>query len=89
MYKQFVLKIVGAIILVTIKIEDFGFHNILFNETSYENISTYDILYKILIDAEPLRFRVHKVEELITEKILYMVPGCVTDTNFKLFSKLG
>ena len=46
-------------------------------------------MYKTLIDAEPLRFRVHKVEELITEKILYMVPGCVTDTNtnFKLFFK--
>ena len=41
MYKQFVLKIVVAIISMTIKIEDFDFNNILFNETSYENILTY------------------------------------------------
>ena len=74
---------------MTIRIEDFDFNNILFNETSYENILIYDILYKTLIDAEPLLFRFHKVEELIAAKILYMVHGCVTDSNFMLFSKLG
>ena len=38
-----------------IKIEDFDFDNVLFDEKSYENILIYGISYKTLIDPKPLR----------------------------------
>ena len=47
------------------KIEDFDFHNILLDEKSNENILVYDISYKTLIDAKPLRIRFDKVEGFI------------------------
>ena len=40
-----------------IKIEHFDFDNILLDEKSYENVSIYDISYKSLIGAKPLRIR--------------------------------
>ena len=40
-----------------ITIEDFHFSNVLINEKSYENILVYDISYKTLIGAKPLRIR--------------------------------
>ena len=44
-----------------IKIEDFDFDNILFDEKSCENIFIYDISYKTLIGAKPLCIRFDKV----------------------------
>ena len=40
-----------------IKIEHFDFDSILLDEKSYENVSIYDISYKSLIGAKPLRIR--------------------------------
>ena len=48
-----------------IKIEDFDFHNMLFDEKSYKNIVIYDILYKNLIGEKPLRIIFDKVNEYI------------------------
>ena len=42
------------------KIEDFDFNNTLINEKSYENVLIYDILYKTLTVAKPLRIRFDK-----------------------------
>ena len=44
------------------KIEDFDFNNNLLNEKSYENISIYDVSYKILIGAKPLHIMFDKVD---------------------------
>ena len=43
-----------------IKIEDFNLDNISIDGKSYENILVYNILYKTLIDAKPLRIRLIK-----------------------------
>ena len=48
-----------------IKIEDFGFDNILLDKKSYEDILIYDISYKTLICAKPLRIRFDKVDVFI------------------------
>ena len=48
-----------------IKIEDFVLGNILIDEKSYENILVYDVLYKNLIGAKPLRIRFDKVNGFI------------------------
>ena len=40
-----------------IGVEDFDFGNILLDEKSYEKILVYNISYKILIVAKPLRIR--------------------------------
>ena len=48
-----------------INIEDFYFDNILLDEKLYENILIYDISFKILIGAKPLRIRFDKVDEFI------------------------
>ena len=45
-----------------IEFEDFDLDNILIDEKSYENILVYNILYKTLIDAKPLRIRFNKVD---------------------------
>ena len=37
-----------------IKIKDFDFDNVLFDEKSYENFLVYDILYETLIGAKQL-----------------------------------
>ena len=44
-----------------IKIVNFDFDNILLDEKPYENILVYDISYKTLIGAKPLRIRFEKV----------------------------
>ena len=44
-----------------IEIEDFDFGNISIDEKSYENILLYNISYKILIGAKPLRIRFDNV----------------------------
>ena len=49
-----------------IKIKDFDFGNILLDEKSYRNILIYDISYKFLIGAKPLRVRFDKVDKFIT-----------------------
>ena len=49
-----------------IKIEDFDFDNILLVEKSYRNILIYDISYKVLIGAKPLRVRFDTVDKFIT-----------------------
>ena len=49
-----------------IKIKDFDFGNILLDEKSYRNILIYDISYKVLIGAKPLRVRFDKVDKFIT-----------------------
>ena len=48
-----------------IKIEDFNFGNILLDEKSHENILIYNISYKTLIGAKPLRIRFDKVDGFI------------------------
>ena len=45
--------------------EDFDSDNILLDEKSQENILIYDISYKTLIGAKPLRIRFHKIDGLI------------------------
>ena len=47
-----------------IKTVDFDF-DILLDEISYENILVYDILYKILVGAKPLRIRFDKKDGFI------------------------
>ena len=47
-FKKFVLKIVRVIILMTIRCEDFNFHNFLIDEKSKENILIHDISYKTI-----------------------------------------
>ena len=63
--KKSILKIALVIILMTIEIQDFDFDNILLDEKSYENILVYDISYKTLICAKPLRIRFHNVDGFI------------------------
>ena len=48
-----------------IKIENFNLVNILIDEKSYENILVYNISYKTLIDAKPLRIRLDELEGLL------------------------
>ena len=48
-----------------IKIEDFGFDDILLNEKSYKNFLIYDISYISLIGAKPLRIRFDKIDGFI------------------------
>ena len=48
-----------------IKIENFDFDNILIDEKSYKNVLIYNILYKTLIGAKPLRIRFDKVNGFI------------------------
>ena len=48
-----------------IKIEDFDFQNILFNEKSHEIILVYDSSYITLIGAKPLCTRFDKVDGFI------------------------
>ena len=48
-----------------IKFVDFDFDNIHLDEKSYENVLIYDILYKTLIGAKPLRIRFDKIDGFI------------------------
>ena len=48
-----------------IKIEDFNLDNSLIDEKAYKNILFYNISYKTIIDAKPLRIRFDKVEGFI------------------------
>ena len=48
-----------------IKIKDFDFNNVLFDEKSYENILVYDILYETLIGAKPLLIRYNEINEFV------------------------
>ena len=48
-----------------IKIEDFDLDNILVDEKSYKNILAYDISYKTLNGAKPLRIRFDKIDGFI------------------------
>ena len=50
-----------------IRIEYFDFDNILLDEKSYENILTYDLSYKTLIGAKPLRIMFDKADEFIRD----------------------
>ena len=45
--------------------EDFDFDNVLLDGKSYENILIYNILYKTLTGAEPLRIRFYKLDGFI------------------------
>ena len=64
-FKKFVLKIRPVIILMTIKLEDFDFNNILIDKESHENILIYEISYKTLIGLTPLRIRFDKIDGFI------------------------
>ena len=62
-----------------IKLEDFDFDNILIDEKSYENTSTYDSLYKTLIGTKSLYTRFNKVDGFIriydgAKCLLFFVP---------------
>ena len=48
-----------------IKFEDFHLDNILIDKKSYENILVFNISYKTLIGAKPLRIRFNKVDGFI------------------------
>ena len=48
-----------------IKIEDFDFNNTLIDQTSYENVLFYNISYKTLIGAKPLRIKFDKEDGYI------------------------
>ena len=48
-----------------IKFEDFDLDSIFFDEKSYENILFYNISYKTLIGAKPLRIRFDEIEGFI------------------------
>ena len=48
-----------------IKFEDFDFDNFLIYEKSHENILMYNISYKALITAAPLRIRFNKIDRFI------------------------
>ena len=50
-----------------IEIEDFDFDNILIDEKSCKNILAYNISYKTLIGAKPLRIRFDKVDGFIKD----------------------
>ena len=47
------------------RLEDFVPGNILIDEKAHDNILVYDISYKTLIDAKPLRIRFHKIDWFI------------------------
>ena len=47
-----------------IKIEHFDFNNILVDEKLYENMLLYNISYKTLIGAKPLRIKFDKINGL-------------------------
>ena len=47
------------------KIENCNLNNILIDEKSYKNILVYNISYKTLIDAKPLRIRISKIDGFI------------------------
>ena len=48
-----------------IKIEEFGFDNILIDEKLYENVLVYNISYITLIGVNPIRIRFNKVHGFI------------------------
>ena len=48
-----------------IKMKNFGFHNVLMDEKSYENNFIYKISYETLIGANPLHIRFDKVDRFI------------------------
>ena len=48
-----------------IKIQDFNLNNTLIDKKSCENILDYNISYKILVDAKPLRIKSHKIDRSI------------------------
>ena len=51
-----------------IKVEDFDFDNISLDEKSFENILIYEISYKTLIGAKPLRISFDEVDGFISQK---------------------
>ena len=55
------LKIAHVIILMTSKIDNFDFDNILTDEKSSKNSLLYDISYKTLFGCKPLRVRFDEV----------------------------
>ena len=48
-----------------IKFEDFDIDSILIDEKSYQNDSVFNISYKTLIGARPVRIRFHKIDGFI------------------------
>ena len=64
MKKKIILKIVHVIILIILR-----------NQKLYKNILVYDISYKTLIGAKPLRIRLDKVDWFIGvyNGIIYLV----------------
>ena len=62
---KLILKIVLAIIFMTIENEDFEIDNNLINEKSDENILVYKISYKTLMGAKLLRIRFDNIHGFI------------------------
>ena len=56
-----ILKIANVIISMINKIEDFDFDNIFIDEKLHENVSVWNILYKMLIFAKPMRISFNKI----------------------------
>ena len=65
--KNMILKIVHAIILMTIKIENFDFDNLLIDKknSSFKINLVSDDSHKTLIGSKPLRIRLGKVDGLM------------------------
>ena len=55
-----------------ITIEDFDFDNILLDKKSYRNILVYDISYKTLISAKPLRIMFDKAD-IVYDETRYLI----------------
>ena len=64
-YTKLIFKIVYVIIWMTIKFEDFDLNNTLVDEKLHENVLVYNISYKTLIGARPLRIRFDKIDVFI------------------------
>ena len=59
--KKLILKIADTIILMTIKIENFDFDNLLIDKNSFKNILVSDDSHKTLFGSKLLRVRLDKL----------------------------
>ena len=64
---------------------DINFNNILLDKKLYENISVYDIQYKISEDPKPLRIRFDVVAQIVSIIILKDQNRCI---KFFTYSKI-
>ena len=82
------LKITHALILLTIKIEDFDLDNVLIDEKSYENSLVYQISYKHLVVAKALHciLGLIKQMDLLQFMMELDIQHCLKVKNMLLFT---